>query len=198
MSGWVQVPVPVRRAGRLAVLAALLGMLTVLTALVLVPRLGDAATYTVLTRSMEPTMTPGTMVVVRPVDPGSIEAGDVITYQLRSGSAEVVTHRVVAVEADEAGEPVFFTQGDANDGRDPDPVLAVQVRGALWYSVPHVGHLTHVATPDVRQLAVNVLTVLLGCYAVAMFGLEGRAVARRHPGLTARLPGRTRTRLRHG
>ena len=42
-----------------------------------------------------PASAPGSVVVVRPVDPADIGVGSVITYQLESGEPEVVTHRVV-------------------------------------------------------------------------------------------------------
>ena len=63
---------------------------------VLLPRMAGATPYTVLTGSMTPNLPPGTLVVVRPVDAGTIGTDSVITYQLASGEPEVVTHRVVA------------------------------------------------------------------------------------------------------
>ena len=63
---------------------------------VVVPRLGGATPYTVLTGSMRPGMPPGTLVVVRPIEPDQIATGMVVTYQLRSGDPTVVTHRVLS------------------------------------------------------------------------------------------------------
>ncbi len=56
--------------------------------------------------------------VVRPVDPESIQTGDAITYQLESGKPAVVTHRVVSQGFDGNGEVVLRTKGDANE----DPI----------------------------------------------------------------------------
>ncbi len=77
----------------------------VIAVAVVVPRLAGARPYVVLTGSMRPGMPPGTLVVVRPVDPRSIGVGDVITYQVASGEPDVVTHRVVAQGLDRRGRP---------------------------------------------------------------------------------------------
>ena len=46
-----------------------------------------------LTSSMEPGLPPGTLVIVKPIDPVDVRIGTVITYQLESGKPTVVTHR---------------------------------------------------------------------------------------------------------
>ncbi len=151
----------------------------VLAVTVLVPRLGGATPYTVLTSSMEPGMPPGTLIVVKPVGPDELGVGTVITYQLESGQAPVVTHRVVAVETAINGERTFVTQGDANDAPDPEPVRPVQIRGRLWYDVPHLGHVNALLTGAQRQLVVYGVAALLLGYAAFMFatGFRGRRAA---------------------
>src|SRR3954471_10758595 len=67
---------------------------TLLVALI-VPRLAGATPYVIETGSMRPSMPPGTLVVVKPAQVGEIRAGDVMTYQVKSGESTVVTHRVV-------------------------------------------------------------------------------------------------------
>ena len=141
----------------------------VLAVSVVVPRLAGATPYTVLTGSMEPTMPPGTLVVVKPVDADSIGIGSVITYQLESGKPAVVTHRVVSQGVDGTGEFVFRTKGDANDAVDAGPVRPVQVRGEVWYSVPYLGKLNGLVGPRVRSIVTVALAGGLILYAVAMF-----------------------------
>lgn len=136
---------------------------------VLVPRLGGATPYTVLTGSMRPGMPPGTLVVVRPVDPTDIGIGTVVTYQLESGRPAVVTHRVVAVGFDGRGRQVFRTKGDANQSPDPEWVRPQQVRGQRWYSVPYLGYASNLLTSHERQFAVWVVSGLLLSYAGSMF-----------------------------
>lgn len=157
----------------------ILGSLAVLTAAVLVPRIGGATPYAVLTGSMRPDLPPGTLVVARPVDPTEIGIGTVITYQLRSGDPTVVTHRVVAVRTSLTGEVELQTKGDANDVPDAKWVRPEQVRGELWYSVPYLGRLNAVLNGDQRQLLVYVAAAGLGLYALRMFLGAGRDRVRR-------------------
>ncbi|RZI86995.1 MAG: signal peptidase I, partial [Microbacterium sp.] len=125
--------------------------------------------YTVLTGSMRPDLPPGTLVVVRPVQIDDLAVGDVITYQLRSGRPTVVTHRVVASGFRADGTTVLTTQGDANGVPDVRPVRAEQVRGRLWYAVPHLGRVNTALDGAQRQTAVYVVAAALLLYAASMF-----------------------------
>jgi signal peptidase I len=165
---------PVGSVVRVLAWLTILALSAVLTVVVLVPRVGGATPYTVLTGSMRPAMPPGTLVVVRRVNPDRIGVGDVITYQLHSGRPEVVTHRVVSVAVDGAGGRTFRTQGDANDAPDAAPVRAVQVKGVRWYAVPHLGRFSNLLTGSQRQGAVLVLAGTLFSYAAYMFGSDLR------------------------
>ena len=115
-------------------------------------------------------MPPGTLVVARPVDPDDITTGTVITYQITSGDPTVVTHRVVSQGFDGRGRLVFRTQGDANDVPDASWVRAEQIKGALWYDVPYLGHASRLLNPAQRHLLMFVVAGGLVTYAVAMFG----------------------------
>ncbi|GAA4099459.1 signal peptidase I [Nocardioides kongjuensis] len=147
----------------------IIGVVVVLAAAVVVPRLAGATPYTVLTGSMRPDRPPGTLVVVRPVDPDDLAVGDVVTYQLESGEATVVTHRIVAIGNQLDGDLVLTTQGDANDVPDREPVKPVQVRGRLWYSIPYLGYVNNALSGKQRQVAVLVVSTGLVGYAAFMF-----------------------------
>lgn len=150
------------------------------TASVIVPRLAGATPFTILTGSMEPGMPPGTLVVVRPVDIEDVGIGSVITYQLESGKPAVVTHRVVAVGTNLRGEPFVETQGDANEVPDEKPVLAAQIRGERWYSVPYLGRVVNVVSQTQRRTAVAIVVVGLIIYAATMFVGAARDRRRHH------------------
>lgn len=162
------------RSGQLLAWLVILGIAAVLTAAVLVPRLGGGTPYSILTGSMRPALPPGAMVVVRPVQPGEIRVGDVITYQLRSGEPEVVTHRVVTVGVNGEGERLFRTQGDANEIADAAWVRPAQVKGVQWYDVPHLGRVTQVLDGAERQVVLTAVVAFLLAYAVLMFGSDLR------------------------
>jgi signal peptidase len=130
----------------------MLGVAFLLVVGVVVPRATGATPYVILTSSMRPSLPPGTIVIARPVDPGTIGVGDVITYQVRSGEPETVTHRVETVAFTTAGEYQFTTRGDSNSMPDEAPVREIQVRGEVWYAIPWVGRATSVIDNHQRQL----------------------------------------------
>ena len=155
-------------------------------AAVVVPRLAGATPYTVLTGSMTPAYPPGSLVVVRPVEPSEVRIGDVVTYQLRSGEPAVATHRVVGVGWSADGERLLTTQGDANPLPDAEPVRGVQLRGEVWYSLPWVGHLNVLLTPGQHERLVQLAALLLFLYADGVLWRGWRS----RPRGTRALPGR--------
>jgi len=159
-----------------------LSVVAVLAAAVLVPRAAGATPYAVLSGSMRPDLGPGTLVVVKPTPIEEIGIGDVVTYQLKSGESDVVTHRVVGLGVDAEGDRVLQTQGDANESFDPEPVREVQLKGELWYSAPYLGHLHGMLTGRERQWAVyGVATLLLGYAAMAWGGALRDRIRRPEP-----------------
>jgi signal peptidase len=152
--------------------------LVVLAALILivVPRLTGSYTFTVLTSSMAPAYSPGTFLVVRPVPFDTLRTGDVITYQIESGRAEVITHRIVAVSSTQKGERTFITKGDNNSVDDAKPVLEVQVRGKLFYAVPHIGFLATAASSG-RDCVLPFIAV--GLVGYGLFSIVRDVLGRR-------------------
>ena len=156
---------------RTALSFALLGVVAVLgIATVVVPLATGSTPLTVLTSSMEPSLPPGTLVVVRPTPADRIAVGDVITYQPVPGEPALVTHRVIEVQALSTGQTRFLTQGDANEAPDAAPVTEEQVKGVIWYSVPWVGHLSVALGGDVRAWLLPIVGIGLLGYAAALLG----------------------------
>ncbi len=146
----------------------LLAFVLLLAALVVVvPAATNSTPYTILTSSMEPGLPPGTLVIVKPTDPADIRIGTVITYQLESGESTVVTHRVIEIQGPNlpGAEPGFITKGDANAAPDAEPVMAVQVRGSVWYSVPLIGWDNNIVNGDLRAVVIPIVAGLLFLYA---------------------------------
>lgn len=162
---------------RLAFGLAAGALLAVLVVALAVPRLTGATPYVVLTGSMTPDLSPGSLVVVRPTAADDIGVGSVLTYQLESGRPAVVTHRVVSVRTGEDGHLEWQTQGDANAGVDPTWVQEEQVRGTVWYSVPYLGRVSTWVDAEQRRLLGQALALLLCIYAVLMFAESRRRTA---------------------
>jgi signal peptidase len=146
-------------------LLALVLMMAVLV--IALPMVTKSTPYTVLTSSMTPSYPPGTLVIVKPIEASQIHLGDVITYQVKSGQAEVVTHRVVQIiEPSKPGETEsFILKGDANSLPDAAPVKPVQIRGKVWYAVPFIGWVNNVINGNSRAMIVPVVAGVLFLYA---------------------------------
>lgn len=143
-----------------AVLVIGLGLVALL---VVVPRVTGTIPLTVYTGSMEPTIATGAVVLIEPVDPATLQVGDVITYQVAPDVDEYITHRIVTVQP-ETTPPSFITKGDNNPGDDIDPVPVGAVRGEVWIDVPYVGTAQQFVTgrAGIALLAVVAGLVLLG------------------------------------
>ncbi|TFB47233.1 signal peptidase I [Cryobacterium tagatosivorans] len=164
--------------------ALLLLVIALAVLLIVVPKATGGQPLTVLTSSMEPRLPPGTLIVVRPVDPSDLRIGDVVTYQIRSGQPGVITHRVIAIASASTGGRTFTLKGDNNSDPDAEQVREEQVRGRLWYSVPLIGYLNNVIGGANRAWVVPGAAVLLLAYAGYMIagGVVGAVKNRRSPG----------------
>lgn len=148
------------------IVAALMVLLSVL-----VTRNGQApsflgySAFRVMSGSMEPTLPTNTMIVVKQVPPEEIEVGDVITFISSDPSlgGSVNTHRVTAI-AEEGGERVFTTKGDANYIDDKYPVKGTELIGVLVYSSVALGTVVRLASNPiifVPLILVPLLTMLI-------------------------------------
>jgi signal peptidase len=164
--------------------------------LIVIPKATGSMPLTVLTQSMEPTLPPGTLVVVRPVATDQIEVGDVVTYQITSGQAAVVTHRVIAVSSSSDGGRTFTTKGDNNDVADSKPVLPAQIRGTVWYSLPALGTVNQFVNGSRAWLIPSAAVLLLG-YAAVMITLGSVSSIRRRRAARAAPAGSRRAAGRH-
>jgi signal peptidase len=90
-------------------------------------------------RSMEPAVPLGAAVINRPVDPGTLTAGDIVS--LKAGPQNnLYTHRIVAVVDRPDGRWVR-TKGDANAEEDPTLVPVNAIVGRTEMVIPLAGYL---------------------------------------------------------
>jgi len=87
----------------------------------------------VRSESMRPAINMGDLMIAGPVKSGSINPGDILTYEL---GERLVTHRVLSVTGD-----ILITKGDANEDPDPRPVQLSQVESRYLFRIPYVGYL---------------------------------------------------------
>ncbi|MFQ4150490.1 signal peptidase I [Arthrobacter sp. LAPM80] len=157
-----------RTVGRAMAYVLLLIAALVALVMIVVPMATGSHTYTVLTNSMAPKYAPGTFLVVKPTPFAQLKVGDIITYQIESGKAGVISHRITAVAATQSGARVLTTQGDNNSLADANPVQEMQVQGKLFYAVPYVGFVAN-AVGQYRDSFVPILAAgFIGFGALGM------------------------------
>jgi len=117
--------------------AAVIAIVTVALVLLVMPLLG-LRTYVITGGSMTGTIDKGALIVDRTVPVNSLRIGDIITFR-PPGQAAAVTHRIIAVEFQRDGTPVYRTKGDVNP--TPDPWLVTLDRPV---QAKYVGHVPHV------------------------------------------------------
>lgn len=116
------------------------GIAATLVLFILLSSAGLIQARTVLTGSMEPTINPGDVVILQPLN-GSVPAiGDIVTYTgKRFDGTEVAkfTHRIIEGNAQEG----FVLKGDANENADIQKVQVSDIVGKVAFTVPFVGRI---------------------------------------------------------
>ena len=83
----------------------------------------------------------GDLILVKEVDPATLEAGDVIAYRSTAASnfGETVTHKIRAAATTADGEPAFITYGTTTGIDDDIPVTYENVQGKYQGKLAGVG-----------------------------------------------------------
>lgn len=139
------------------VTTVLVAAVVIFAVLLVAIRLFDIKVFSVISGSMEPEYTVGSLIYVKEVDPSTIEVGDVITYVLPNDTPS--THRVVRI--DEENEH-FYTKGDANDVEDGSPVHFRNLIGTPIFKIPFLGYIAYyIQHPPGMYIAIAAAAVLL-------------------------------------
>jgi signal peptidase len=105
--------------------------------ILLAPRFGWRID-TVLSGSMEPKLSIGSLAVTRPVTAQEILPGDIITFHSPLGG-KLTSHRVATLV--QTAPYSFRTRGDANEDMDPFIVPVANVIGKVSFHVPYLGYV---------------------------------------------------------
>ena len=130
---------------------------------------------TIISGSMTPTIAVGDIVVDAPVTAAQashLQVGQIISFRAAAGSAEIVTHRIVAVRV-QNGAVSYITKGDANNSADSTPRPASDVIGLYRFSIPRGGYVL-VAMHTPRVLIMLLASALLWIVAGLSFWIAAR------------------------
>ncbi len=134
-----------RIAGTVLIIAFTLVLIYVLFARVSgkTPTLFGHSMLRVSSESMEPELNIGDIIMVKRVDPSTLEKGDVITYHGTEGpvAGKLVTHQIVEEPFEENGTYYFTTRGIKAGAIDDPQIDDTQVMGKVLYKIPVLGSL---------------------------------------------------------
>jgi signal peptidase I len=134
----------------------------------------DRSVYIVRGASMVPAIPLGALIAVQPVPAQDLRVGDVVT--VRGSGGEVVTHRVV--ELDASGEAVALrTKGDASASVDVPLRDPASIIGRVDVHFPYLGYLlAFMGMPSGMVATLAALATLM----LVRWALEDAIKGRRH------------------
>ncbi len=94
-------------------------------------------TFTVVSGSMEPTISIDDVIIVKSVEKKDIQTNDIITFNI---DGEIITHRVIDYKVIN-DETIYTTKGDSNEVTDIHEVNFRNIEGKYINKIPRVGKL---------------------------------------------------------
>ena len=104
----------------------------------------------VLSGSMEPELSKGDLIIVKPTD--ALTVGKVVVFQ---DGRSLVVHRIIEENGDE-----ITTQGDANNTADA-PIKKAYVKGEVILAIPYVGTAVELIKTPIGTILILALAFLL-------------------------------------
>lgn len=145
-----------------------------------VPRILGYDIYSVISGSMEPTISVGSVAYTEAVDPSVLMPGDIVTFQ-PADAETAITHRVVQ---NNGNERTLITKGDANADNDFRPVWYSDVKGLVVFHAPYYGYFADLVSSLAGKIAAGVfalVAVLLGILAGMMNALQEKEAEQARP-----------------
>lgn len=140
-----------------------LGVVTAMLFLSIVPNLTGWSSQVVMSGSMMPRVAPGDVVVTAPVRPETLIPGQIILMENPARPGTLLMHRLVSRNLD----GTLVTRGDANREADSTPVAPSMVRGLPRLRIPYIGlptiWLHHGDYGPVALTAIALLAALALC-----------------------------------
>ena len=119
-----------------------------------VPRIIGFQGFNVISGSMEPEISIGSMVYVKQADFDELSEGDVIAFE---SGASVVTHRIAAIDQ---GSQLLTTKGDANDVTDFMPVAYTNVIGKVAFHLPFFGYIAAFLSETYGKIVAAIILIV--------------------------------------
>lgn len=107
-----------------------------------VPNIGGTLPLIVLTKSMDPVIKSGDLIICHTAEATTVKKGDIISFYDPAGNGtSIVTHRVKKVIKNKDGKIAWITKGDANNVEDTAIVSEDKLVGVYQTSIHGLGNI---------------------------------------------------------
>ena len=130
-------------------------LVIIVAAPIAIPKFMGMQAYNVISGSMEPTISVGSIVYVEAEDFSDLKEGDIIAF---NAGASVVTHRIMAIDSQSM---LITTKGDANASVDFTPVAYTNVIGKVVVHFPVIGNISSYLSEPAGKI-VAILSLIIG------------------------------------
>lgn len=125
--------------------------------------------YSITTKSMEPEIKLGEVVIVKQVSQNELQVGDIITFER---NRENITHRIVEVQ-----EQGYITKGDNNNTQDEKLVYIPEIKGKCVMTIPFLGKVIGLLN---NQLVFLIVVLVILIIVFFKLGIEEKKEIRRN------------------
>ena len=123
-------------------------------------------TFSIVSGSMEPTLSINDIVIIKKCDINRIQKDDIITFKIEN---EIVTHRVINIKLEDE-RLVFVTKGDSNEVTDIENVEYYQIEGKYVKKIPKIGKFFSILKN--KYIFSLILILLIICYIIQKKSLQ--------------------------
>ncbi len=114
--------------------------------------------YIITSKSMEPTINIGDVIIVKKCKENKINTGDIITFK---NNNEIITHRILSIQENEEKETLYVTKGDNNNTEDVEKVSFSNVIGKSVLTIPYLGKAIMMVDNKLIILIIILVTLIL-------------------------------------
>lgn len=139
----------------LTIIIAVMGI--AFTAIIIFSYSTGNSLFAVSSKSMEPTLKVGDLIITKPVSLSEIKENDILTFRSNTDPKITFTHRVVKVDGSK-----ITTKGDASEQNDPSDTDFAFCVGKLKNKLPFLGYIYMLV--DLKY-GIYIIVILILIYA---------------------------------
>lgn len=120
-------------------------------------KLSGYEAFVIVSKSMEPQINIGDIVIIKYLPEEVIKVGDIITFEKNN---EYITHRIVKIE-NNGNKKLYTTKGDNNKVNDIEKIEYSQIKGIKVGKIPFIGKLILKVANQKNILIILIIVILL-------------------------------------